>query len=130
MSAGAWTIYRQDTGAIVGHYAGPERWLAANTPAGHGALPGRWDAQACRIDVATPGAHAPVDVAPCRERLDAEARAARAALLQACDWVSLRAAETGRPVPAPWLAYRQALRDVTMQPGYPRHIVWPEAPGS
>ena len=29
---------------------------------------------------------------------------------------------------AGWLAYRQALRDITEQEGYPESIVWPERP--
>ena len=29
---------------------------------------------------------------------------------------------------APWEAYRQALRDITDQEGYPYEIVWPEYP--
>ncbi|WP_084027321.1 phage tail assembly chaperone [Delftia sp. JD2] len=31
----------------------------------------------------------------------------------ACDWVTLRAQETGDPVPEAWRAYRQALRDIS-----------------
>jgi hypothetical protein len=27
-----------------------------------------------------------------------------------------------------WAAYRQALRDVPQQPGFPRHIEWPDLP--
>ncbi|MGG4054103.1 phage tail assembly chaperone [Delftia tsuruhatensis] len=41
--------------------------------------------------------------------------------------MTLRAQETGEPMPAPWLAYRQALRDITDQPD-PLAIVWPTAP--
>ena len=29
---------------------------------------------------------------------------------------------------AAWATYRQALRDVTKQPGFPRNVVWPEKP--
>ncbi|KFJ11005.1 hypothetical protein DR66_2790 [Delftia acidovorans] len=54
-------------------------------------------------------------------------RYTRARLLSACDWVTLRAQETGEPVPAPWMAYRQALRDITDQPD-PLAIVWPTPP--
>jgi len=42
-----------------------------------------------------------------------------------CDWTQLPDA----PVPAaPWAAYRQELRDVTSQAGFPWDVVWPEAP--
>lgn len=54
-------------------------------------------------------------------------RSSRDALLAACDWVVTKAAESGKPVPAPWVAYRQMLRDITLQPD-PLNIHWPEAP--
>lgn len=47
--------------------------------------------------------------------------------LAATDWAALRAADQGAPVPPEWLAYRQALRDVTTQPD-PCSINWPEPP--
>lgn len=57
----------------------------------------------------------------------AAVRAQRDARLAACDWVTLRARETGDPVPGRWLAYRQALRDITDQAD-PLAIVWPTPP--
>lgn len=57
----------------------------------------------------------------------AAVRAQRDARLAACDWVTLRAQETGDPVPGRWLAYRQALRDITDQAD-PLAIVWPIPP--
>ena len=64
---------------------------------------------------------------PLHERLWAQARARRDRLLAACDWVVTRAQERGEPVPPQWLAYRQALRDITEQPD-PEQIQWPVAP--
>lgn len=52
----------------------------------------------------------------------------RALLLADTDWVVLRAMESGGKVSAQWVAYRQALRDITQQAGYPLNIVWPERP--
>lgn len=52
----------------------------------------------------------------------------RAVLLAETDWVVVRAIEAGGKVSAQWAAYRQALRDVTQQPGYPLNIVWPDRP--
>lgn len=46
----------------------------------------------------------------------------------ASDWVVTRAFEQGAQVPAPWAAYRQALRDVTAQLGFPGSVQWPSAP--
>ena len=58
----------------------------------------------------------------------AQVRARRDELLSRSDWVALRAADRGEPVPPEWLAYRQALRDVTEQPGFPQDVAWPEPP--
>lgn len=57
-----------------------------------------------------------------------QVRAKRDALLNASDWVVTRAFETGESVPAEWAAYRQALRDVPEQAGFPESVTWPTAP--
>lgn len=62
------------------------------------------------------------------EKLADAARAQRDALLSACDWVVVRAQELGEPVPEAWADYRQALRDVPQQEGFPENIDWPYAP--
>lgn len=49
-------------------------------------------------------------------------------LLEICDWRVIKAAETGIPESQEWKDYRQALRDVTTQPGFPWEINWPKAP--
>lgn len=56
------------------------------------------------------------------------ARTKRDALLHESDWVILRWLERGAKPPAQWLAYRQALRDVPEQSGFPDEIIWPEKP--
>lgn len=57
-----------------------------------------------------------------------DVRAERDRRLAACDWVVTRSIDRGEPMPAAWSAYRQALRDVTQQPGFPDTLNWPEAP--
>ena len=47
--------------------------------------------------------------------------------LAATDWRVVRAQESRVPVPPEWIAYRQALRDVTQQ-GDPEAIEWPVEP--
>lgn len=42
-----------------------------------------------------------------------------------CDWTQLSDAPVDA---APWATYRQALRDVTSQAGFPWEITWPEEP--
>lgn len=54
-------------------------------------------------------------------------RAKRDKLISDSDWVVTKATETGQPVPAAWSAYRQALRDITLQAD-PLNLVWPVAP--
>lgn len=54
-----------------------------------------------------------------------EARAKRDALLAASDWTQLADFAGDK---AAWAAYRQALRDVPTQPGFPQNIRWPVKP--
>jgi len=56
------------------------------------------------------------------------ARAKRDRLLTDSDWVTIRATDTGNPVPTDWQTYRQALRDITEQTGFPENIDWPIKP--
>lgn len=42
----------------------------------------------------------------------AKIRAQRDEMLKACDWVAIKAAETGTAVPTDWATYRAALRDL------------------
>jgi len=57
-----------------------------------------------------------------------EARAKRNRLLADSDWVTIRATDTGTAVPTDWQTYRQALRDITEQTGFPENIDWPTKP--
>jgi hypothetical protein len=55
------------------------------------------------------------------------AKAKRNRLLMNSDWTQLP--DVPIDTKEVWAAYRQALRDVTDQPGFPFNIVWPVAPG-
>lgn len=55
-------------------------------------------------------------------------RASRDAKLAATDWRVIRAVETNTPMTAEWETYRQALRDITLQPGFPADVAWPVEP--
>ena len=57
-----------------------------------------------------------------------QARKTRDKLLSDCDWVTVRATDTETPVPQDWLDYRQTLRDITTQTGFPHNITWPTDP--
>lgn len=68
------------------------------------------------------------ETAPDYEQMAADVRAKRDALLaasdytQATDYPSTYAARTA------WAEYRQQLRDVTKQAGFPASVVWPVPP--
>ena len=57
-------------------------------------------------------------------------RIERNSRLAACDWVAVRGLETGAAIPADWLAYRQAPRDLPAAYGSLADAVWPSAPVS
>jgi hypothetical protein len=52
-------------------------------------------------------------------------RASRDEKLKGCDWTQVADAPVDKAV---WATYRQALRDVTAQSGFPWTITWPDAP--
>ena len=56
------------------------------------------------------------------------ARATRDGLIASCDWMAIKAFEAGTAVATEWATYRQALRDVSAQEGFPNDITWPEKP--
>ena len=53
------------------------------------------------------------------------ARAQRDRLLAETDWIVIRSAETGVAMTPEQSDYRQALRDITTQEGFPLTIDWP-----
>ena len=61
-------------------------------------------------------------------------RATRGEKLKETDWVVSKAVEQnaqdnlGIQIPVVWLTYRQALRDITAQAGFPWTVTWPEMP--
>jgi hypothetical protein len=55
----------------------------------------------------------------------AQARAQRDRLLSDTDWTQVLDAPVDRTV---WAAYRQSLRDVPNQEGFPNNVVWPKNP--
>ena len=59
------------------------------------------------------------------EELQAEIRSRRNDLLSASDWTQVADSPVDKAV---WATYRQALRDVTTQTGFPWNITWPDAP--
>lgn len=68
------------------------------------------------------------DTAARDEALTNEARAGRDLLITACDWTVLPDAPLTASKKTEWKAYRQALRDLTSQAGFPQMIDWPVMP--
>jgi len=56
-------------------------------------------------------------------------RADRDQRLSKTDWRVLKAYESGGTENSVWVSYRQALRDVPAQAGFPWSIAWPIEPG-
>ncbi len=90
--------------------------VAGFPPPPHGGARLRWDA----------GALVWLDTRS-TDQAWAEVRARRDLLLAETDWIPLRALERQETVPTAWLTYRQALRDITLQPD-PKAIAWPARP--
>jgi hypothetical protein len=55
-------------------------------------------------------------------------RSQRDTKLAECDWRVIKALESNTPQEFAWATYRQALRDVTAQSGFPWTIDWPVQP--
>lgn len=66
-----------------------------------------------------------VDQAKATSAISSQIRTKRNALLQQSDWTQVADAPVDQ---AAWATYRQALRDVTTQEGFPEAVVWPIAP--
>jgi hypothetical protein len=67
----------------------------------------------------------PEEIAERTNAKEAEVRQQRNELLSACDWTQLPDSPADHEA---WATYRQALRDVTAQEGFPWEVVWPEEP--
>jgi hypothetical protein len=55
-------------------------------------------------------------------------RAERNNLIAKCDWTQLNDAPIDSLKRADWVEYRQALRDIPQQPGFPWDVIWPNQP--
>jgi hypothetical protein len=145
--------YRLDTGLFTGEgfdlNPRTEEAIEAHTPEGCGLFEGQADPLCQRVDLDTGELiphqpPAPPETEYYRHEWDGRrwqpiakalaiaerVRADRARMLTGTDWVVTRALERAEPVPPEWLAYRQALRDLPLQPGFPEDIEWPESPAS
>lgn len=64
-----------------------------------------------------------------KDKAQADAiRATRANKLKDCDWTQLDDTPLTNSKKLEWATYRQALRDISSQPGFPWDVSWPVAP--
>jgi hypothetical protein len=151
-----WSFYNAD-GFFHSHiYSGDLENLSINTPYGTTPIEGAYDLHRFRVlfETGIDGLNLPIVVSwrppsppdddfqtwvwsddierwisiPTLAAQSRSVRAERDRRLAACDWVVARSFERAEPVPAAWAAYRAALRDVTVQPGFPTVIDWPVVP--
>jgi hypothetical protein len=57
-----------------------------------------------------------------------QVRRERNTKLTECDWTQLNDTPLDNAAKIQWTAYRQALRDVPSQAGFPHNVVWPTKP--
>jgi hypothetical protein len=57
-----------------------------------------------------------------------QVRAERNQMLKDCDWTQVVDAPLTQSLAFEWQTYRQALRDITSQTGFPWDVTWPDAP--
>lgn len=145
-----WSAYSLVTGVFADlAITGDQAAAALNLPPGHALHQGAVDHLRHRMDLETGELvdyqpPAPANTAqhtwawdwqqwrwraqPTTAALAAVVRSERDARLAACDWVVIRAQERQQPVDDTWAAYRQALRNITAQPGFPAEVAWPTPP--
>jgi len=58
----------------------------------------------------------------------ANVREQRTNLLAETDWVVVSHTEKETDIPLEWKVYRQDLRDITEQEGFPHEVTWPTEP--
>jgi hypothetical protein len=58
----------------------------------------------------------------------AEVREERDSLIAKTDWMVIKHLELNENIPGVWEVYRQALRDVPQQDGFPWNVTWPVKP--
>lgn len=115
MHIGARLPYEGETvEAVVDMYAPVRYWEELKTPT-------------AAVSVGQSGTVSPNSVDP--RTTAANAVRSRNAMLANSDWTQLPDVALTAEQKAEWAVYRQALRDVPAQTGFPKNINWPEMPG-
>lgn len=124
-------IYNATTGEVLRSLSANFDTIELNTKTGEGYLPYLSDNFDIHVDIETrtikPGR---IDSRSDEEKARIkwyEVRCQRDKRLADTDWITMRYIDQLGSVPDKWVAYRQALRDVTSQSD-PFAIVWPAMP--
>jgi hypothetical protein len=122
------TKYHLDSGDLLHSLSGPEGVVVFEDDPSFGWVDGEYDNKFFRVYAGVVGP-IPDDEknAILLEEAWSKLRDTRNTLLAACDWTQVADAPVDREA---WAAYRQALRDVTLQDGFPLNIIWPNPPES
>ncbi len=86
-----------------------------------------WVEAALEEEISAWEADHPVPTA-CLEEQASQVRAKRDALLAATDWTQVLDAPIDEPAREAMRAYRQVLRDIPQQEGFPDPVAWPDLP--
>jgi hypothetical protein len=139
-----WTLYHTKTGLFTGSIlCCPENHLAGNVPDEAGAIMGEYDYLSERMDLETghvvsyipdqPSINHVWNViskrwkyVPTDNDIAMDIRAERNRRISLTDWTQL--GDVDKQVADIWKVYRKALRDISLQVGFPRTVAWPSAP--
>lgn len=83
-----------------------------------------------RIEQYAEAAPIPAVSEPTAEQQEMQVRAQRNSLLDLSDWTQLPDAPLTAEKKQAWAEYRQALRDVPEQAGFPENVAWPSTPSA
>lgn len=135
------TTYLPFTGEITSNISCQSEVVALNVKEGHSFIYGDYSYALYYIDVTSksprlkgepPSTSHVFNYTTKQWELDEElawttVKRQRSLLLSKTDWVVAKSIETAQAIPAVWLVYRQALRDITLQSD-PLNLVWPVEP--
>lgn len=111
------------TGDILRAGTCPESMLSIQAGPGELAIQGEADVLLNGYDIA---AGALVSKAPTNLDLALRVKFERSTLIAASDWTQLP--DVPLATKSAWGTYRQSLRDITLQTGYPQSVIWPTPP--
>ena len=127
-----YTIYNTSTGVIIANLQADSDSLAdLNTPTGHQWIKQKSDSETQRVVDGSIVSKTSTDLAAATLLTDTyNAESKRLELLAKSDYVQTVDfnAKLSDSVRTNWQNYRQALRDIPDQAGYPSSITWPTKP--